>query len=288
MGIGAIIGGMPGSSGITNGAGSNVIPKSDGTNLVASSVTDDGTTFAINTDKFTVTESSGNTVTAGTLLSTAGSISSRLDGGQASFAATSYSNTATNAGWLRLNHYRGTVASPVVVNSGDQLGRIDFGGARATGDSTTYVAGSVRGVADGTPAANVIPGRVEVWVSTTASIQRAWYVDSAGKMWALGAADVAGAANFQSTLGVTGLLTATAGGTTPANWTTTGTGAIVSATTVRVGGASGPVWRSGTGDPNGAVTGSVGDMFSRTDGGAGTTLYVKESGTATDTGWVGK
>lgn len=44
---------------------------------------------------------------------------------------------------------------------------------------------------------------------------------------------------------------------------------------------------SGTGSPNSAVTGNVGDMFIRTDGGAGTTLYVKESGTG-NTGWVGK
>lgn len=44
----------------------------------------------------------------------------------------------------------------------------------------------------------------------------------------------------------------------------------------------------GTGSPNGVVTGSVGDQFMRTDGGAATTLYVKESGTATTSGWVGK
>jgi hypothetical protein len=43
---------------------------------------------------------------------------------------------------------------------------------------------------------------------------------------------------------------------------------------------------SGTGSPEGVVTGSIGDMFHRTDGGASTSLYVKESGTATNTGWV--
>lgn len=46
--------------------------------------------------------------------------------------------------------------------------------------------------------------------------------------------------------------------------------------------------RSGTGDPNSAIVGSPGDLWLRTDGGAGTTLYVKESGSGTDTGWVGK
>lgn len=38
-----------GGGGTTNSAGANVIPKSDGTNLVASSVTDDGTAVTINT-----------------------------------------------------------------------------------------------------------------------------------------------------------------------------------------------------------------------------------------------
>lgn len=45
-------------------------------------------------------------------------------------------------------------------------------------------------------------------------------------------------------------------------------------------------WASGS--PESVVTGSVGDLFIRTNGGASTTFYVKESGTATTTGWVGK
>jgi hypothetical protein len=44
---------------------------------------------------------------------------------------------------------------------------------------------------------------------------------------------------------------------------------------------------SGTGTPEGAVTAQIGSMFMRRDGGAGTTLYVKESGTG-NTGWVAK
>lgn len=45
--------------------------------------------------------------------------------------------------------------------------------------------------------------------------------------------------------------------------------------------------QAGTGSPEGAVTGSVGDLYLRRDGGAGTTLYIKESG-AGNTGWVAK
>lgn len=43
----------------------------------------------------------------------------------------------------------------------------------------------------------------------------------------------------------------------------------------------------GTGTPEGAVNGGVGDLFLRTDGGATTTLYVKTSGTG-NTGWTAK
>lgn len=49
----------------------------------------------------------------------------------------------------------------------------------------------------------------------------------------------------------------------------------------------GPTVKTGTGTPEGAVTSAVGSLFLRTDGGASTTLYVKESGTG-NTGWVAK
>lgn len=42
-----------------------------------------------------------------------------------------------------------------------------------------------------------------------------------------------------------------------------------------------------TGDPNGQVTAGIGSEWTNTVGGAGTTLYIKESGTG-NTGWVGK
>lgn len=46
-------------------------------------------------------------------------------------------------------------------------------------------------------------------------------------------------------------------------------------------------WRSGAGTPEGVVAAPVGSLFTRTDGGTSTTLYVKESG-ASNTGWVAK
>lgn len=67
----------------------------------------------------------------------------------------------------------------------------------------------------------------------------------------------------------------------------------VTATSQVVSGANGyvnygnTVWYSGPGTPEGAVTAPVGSLYSRTDGGAGTSLYVKQSGSG-NTGWVGK
>lgn len=45
---------------------------------------------------------------------------------------------------------------------------------------------------------------------------------------------------------------------------------------------------SGAGSPQGVVTASVGSLYLNTSGGANTTLYIKESGTNSNTGWVAK
>lgn len=48
-----------------------------------------------------------------------------------------------------------------------------------------------------------------------------------------------------------------------------------------------PTFYRGVGSPNGRVAAAVGSLYTRTDGGAATTLYVKEAGTGT-AGWVAK
>ena len=64
-------------------------------------------------------------------------------------------------------------------------------------------------------------------------------------------------------------------------------GKIGFSTTSSAGGTMGVRWSNGTGSPEGAVTAPIGSLYSRTDGGASTTLYVKESGSG-NTGWVAK
>lgn len=46
-------------------------------------------------------------------------------------------------------------------------------------------------------------------------------------------------------------------------------------------------WSSGNVSPDGVITAPVGSLWTRTNGGAGTTLYVKESGSG-NTGWIAK
>jgi hypothetical protein len=45
---------------------------------------------------------------------------------------------------------------------------------------------------------------------------------------------------------------------------------------------------AGTGSPEGVVSAPVGSYYLRTDGGTGTTLYVKEGGSTGATGWAAK
>ncbi|BBO84465.1 hypothetical protein DSCO28_50310 [Desulfosarcina ovata subsp. sediminis] len=59
----------------------------------------------------------------------------------------------------------------------------------------------------------------------------------------------------------------------------------ISGSSVTIG-STNAKWSSGTGSPEGVVTGNPGDQYSRTDGGTGTSFYVKETGSSTNTGWV--
>lgn len=56
---------------------------------------------------------------------------------------------------------------------------------------------------------------------------------------------------------------------------------------IRLGSDTGPQIVSGAGAPEGVVTAPIGSIYLRSDGGAGTAYYVKESGTGS-AGWVAK
>lgn len=54
----------------------------------------------------------------------------------------------------------------------------------------------------------------------------------------------------------------------------------------------GGLWRArvirGTGDPSGVVVADVGTLYTRLDGGVGTTLYVKQADSGLSSGWAAK
>lgn len=54
-----------------------------------------------------------------------------------------------------------------------------------------------------------------------------------------------------------------------------------------LGGGTQAQLKVGAGSPEGSVSATVGSLYTRTDGGANTTLYIKESGSG-NTGWVAK
>lgn len=56
---------------------------------------------------------------------------------------------------------------------------------------------------------------------------------------------------------------------------------------IQFSGNNNVVWICGAGTPENSITAPVGSLYTRTDGGTATTLYVKESG-AGNTGWVAK
>lgn len=93
-----------------------------------------------------------------------------------------------------------------------------------------------------------------------------------------------GARSFTSewSVDLSGNSTQLGGITTSGDLVLSGSGKVI-----RPGGSSGPVWRTGAGAPEGAVTAPVGSLYTRTDGGTSTTLYVKESGSG-NTGWIAK
>jgi hypothetical protein len=61
-------------------------------------------------------------------------------------------------------------------------------------------------------------------------------------------------------------------------------GLVEMLTTARPEGAAKPGWSSGSGSPEGRVIAPPGSIYSRTDGGPGATLYIKESGSGA-IGW---
>ena len=88
--------------------------------------------------------------------------------------------------------------------------------------------------------------------------------------------------------GATGIIGMVFAGAIVAAFVSDGRLQMVTDTYIEMGNTAGaPRIMAGTGTPEGSKTAPPGSTYHRRDGGAGTSFYVKESGTG-NTGWVGK
>ena len=142
--------------------------------------------------------------------------------------------------------------------------RMIFGSSASLGYDTSYVALTLRNAAD---SANVNLSLQSVLASQNVFAIRPI---SSGQNFSEGDASLVPVA-WRSPGGV---------------WMRSGS-AIVWTSTSAADGAEDHGIYTGTGSPEGVLAKKVGSMFLRTDGGAGTTLYIKESGTG-NTGWIAK
>lgn len=105
--------------------------------------------------------------------------------------------------------------------------------------------------------------------------------DTTGRFFSLLNASTGKKKSFRVNSSATGTLQVVNDAGTTVIWELSDAGVI------GVGATGSATIRKGAGSPEGVVTAVVGSLFLRTDGGATTTLYVKESG-ASNTGWVAK
>lgn len=256
----------------------SAIPKGNGTGLTASSLSDDGTSVW----------TTGNEI--------------HLNGGTAGSAA----------GWI--NYY--SVGSAVTqfrdLNIGDGKGSpiaTFFGSSKLThmygyeyiagGGAGRFLylgnTGSNYGCITDTSGAISIGGTNAIGGAMTTEALR---VDpNTQAVQVFGTLTVSGATASIAASGTTTVGNLTAGGNFTVNSGSTVT--IGSSTTfsngntttfsgpLAIGTGSAPSLRSGTGTPEGTVTAPPGSLYLNTAGGAGTSLYVKQSGTG-NTGWIGK
>jgi hypothetical protein len=171
-----------------------------------------------------------------------------------------YSNDV-ETGLIRFAKTRTAVPgdTPVATVSGDSLGSIDIQGD----NGTSFVPGARIDFVQDDTAAAFVPTAIRFRCSTDVA-------DRTTRLTLTSAGELRPGSNNAQDLGTTAL-----------KWANT------YSTNFYPGSSGTVVWTSGANSPEGVVTAPVGSLFTRTNGGAGSTLYVKETGTG-NTGWVAK
>lgn len=209
-----------GSAGITNSAGANVIPKSDGTDLVASSWTDDGTTS---------TTTGAVSVQGNTTLGNSKSVDLTTVNGQ--FIQEDTSGT---------RHAVVLARTPTASTSSTwQTARINTAGTFDTTNGAIESTGVfINSTSTRSTGSNTLTNIALIATATGGQANRAFQTNAGDVILnaSSGTTTIGGALTANSTATITGLLTATAGVTTPGNLTTTGTGDLVVADDATIGG----------------------------------------------------
>lgn len=183
----------------------------------------------------------------------------------------------------QINLYQ-TDATIATMNLSSTPNGLLFWGERGPATGGTFnVSGSVLGIQrgsrngsnvilDATASLNIVHGRQDGNVTVNGTLSNRMGVIT-------GAITINSGGTYNEYVGShSGALTKNVGG----NYLQIGT---LGAASVMINGSN---HSAGIGSPNGVIIGSPGDVYLNLSGGAGTTLWVKESGTATNTGWVGK
>lgn len=155
---------------------------------------------------------------------------------------------------------QGTIASKSNIADTNEVLRVE---GRGYYDGTFYQTGGISFKVDGTPSASSMPGRV-IFSSTPSGSN--FFTE---RFALLPSGNVIPLTDNTYSFGVA------------ANRWSEGY-----FSTLRPGDGTAK-WTTGSGTPEGSLTAPVGSMYTDTSGGAGTTLYIKESG-AGNTGWVAK
>lgn len=131
--------------------------------------------------------------------------------------------------------------------------------------------------------ANLLAGSVTQSVFSASATPMTWErIDSSGRLVGHpGAADSGDRLRFHSSVGHARIEADGVSTNVGIRLTPKGTGAVEL-------GSSTLILYWGTGSPEGVVVANKGSIYLRTDGGAATCFYVKESGNGLATGWVAK
>ncbi len=263
-------------SALTDESGTGAALFAGGNGGAFSVTTLNGNTFTAGT--YTLTGAAGKTFTFNNTLTFAGTDSTTM-----TFPSTTATIARTDAGqtFSGTNTFGVGTGAPLIINGGGsqnvlvwQQAGTDIG-ALSSSNGIMMTNGRPGYWTDGASLASF--GNIRVKIGAGAGINGGVFIGADNLLGFHSATSISGSPD-------TGL-SRNAAGVMEVNSGTAGTirdlrvRNIITATSV--------TWSSGTGSPESVVTANVGSLYTRTDGGASTTLYVKESGTG-NTGWVAK